>query len=100
LNTKAGFWYNGRNENEFGRIYSIISKGGAVIVRRGKVKWFNENKGYGFIKQEDGKNIYVHYSDIVGCGFRTLSENEKVEYELEEKFNCVQAVRVKTINQE
>ncbi len=68
-------------------------------MRRGKVKWFNENKGYGFIKQEDGKNIYVHYSDIVGCGFRTLSENEDVEYDLEEGFKGVQAVRVKKIVQ-
>ncbi|HMA77188.1 MAG TPA: cold shock domain-containing protein [Candidatus Krumholzibacteriaceae bacterium] len=66
---------------------------------QGKVKWFNENRGYGFIRQEDGKNIYVHYSDIVGEGFRTLSENENVEYELEEKFKGIQAVRVKKINQ-
>ncbi|MCD6379260.1 cold shock domain-containing protein [bacterium] len=68
-------------------------------MRRGKVKWFNENKGYGFIRQEDGENIYVHYSDIIGSGFRTLSENEKVEYELEEKFKGIQAVRVKKISQ-
>jgi len=68
-------------------------------VRRGKVKWFNENKGYGFIRQEDGKNIYVHYSDIVGSGFRTLSENENVEYDLEEGFKGIQAVRVKKIVQ-
>ncbi|MDZ7859438.1 MAG: cold shock domain-containing protein [Candidatus Krumholzibacteriota bacterium] len=68
-------------------------------MMQGKVKWFNENRGYGFIRQEDGKNIYVHYSDIVGEGFRTLSENENVEYELEEKFKGIQAVRVKKINQ-
>ena len=51
----------------------------------GKVKWFNENKGYGFIQQEDdGQDIFVHYSDIEGEGFRTLSEGEDVQYELAE----------------
>jgi CspA family cold shock protein len=53
------------------------------VSETGKIKWFNENKGYGFILQEsDGKDIFVHYSDIVGEGFRTLSEGESVEYEL------------------
>jgi CspA family cold shock protein len=81
------------------RSIQLYRKGDAAIVRRGKVKWFNENKGYGFIRQEDGKNIYVHYSDIVGSGFRTLSENENVEYDLEEGFKGIQAVRVKKIVQ-
>ncbi|MBU8923464.1 MAG: cold-shock protein [Bacteroidales bacterium] len=53
------------------------------MAETGKIKWFNENKGYGFISQDtDGKDVFVHYSDIEGDGFRTLSEGEKVEYEL------------------
>jgi cold shock protein len=49
----------------------------------GKVKWFNENKGYGFIVgEEGGKDIFVHYSEIRDDGYRTLAEGEVVEYEL------------------
>ncbi len=47
----------------------------------GKVKWFNESKGYGFIKQESGRDIFVHYSEIQGDGYRTLAEGETVEFE-------------------
>ncbi|MBN1163252.1 MAG: cold shock domain-containing protein [Candidatus Krumholzibacteriota bacterium] len=64
----------------------------------GKVKWFNENKGYGFIQQEeDGQDIFVHYSDIEGEGFRTLSEGEDVRYELAEGpkgFHATKVVKV------
>lgn len=66
-------------------------------MKHGVVKWFNENKGYGFIRQDDGRNILVHYSDIEGEGFRTLSEGEHVEYELEEKIKGIQAVRVRKL---
>ncbi len=48
----------------------------------GKVKWFNENKGYGFILQDDGRDIFVHYSEIQMEGFRTLNEGETVQFEL------------------
>ncbi len=49
----------------------------------GKVKWFNENKGYGFILSDDGaRDIFVHYSEIRDDGYRTLAEGETVEYEL------------------
>ena len=47
----------------------------------GKVKWFNESKGYGFIKQDSGRDIFVHYSEIQGDGYRTLAEGETVEFE-------------------
>jgi CspA family cold shock protein len=46
------------------------------------VKWFNENKGYGFILGDNGKDIFVHYSEIREDGYRTLAEGETVEYEL------------------
>ncbi len=50
-------------------------------MTHGKVKWFNENKGYGFIEQEDGPDVFVHYTSIEGEGYRTLSEGEEVEFE-------------------
>lgn len=51
---------------------------------RGKVKWFNGDKGYGFITQENGPDLFVHYSEIQGSGFRSLNEGEKVEFEISE----------------
>jgi len=49
---------------------------------RGKVKWFNEKKGYGFIEREDGGDVFVHFSAIKGDGFKTLSEGQAVEFEI------------------
>ena len=52
------------------------------MAQRGTVKWFNEDKGYSFIKPDDGgEDLFVHYSGIVGDGFRSLEEGEKVSYE-------------------
>ena len=48
----------------------------------GKVKWFNNAKGYGFIERDGGSDVFVHYSAIQGDGFRTLAEGAKVSYEL------------------
>ena len=51
---------------------------------RGTVKWFNDNKGFGFIQQEDGPDIFVHFSEIQGDGFKTLNEGDSVEFEIAE----------------
>jgi len=51
-------------------------------VARGKVKWFNNAKGYGFIAREDGPDVFVHYSAIKGDGYRSLDEGEEVEFEI------------------
>ena len=51
-------------------------------MQRGTVKWFNDQKGYGFIAQESGKDIFVHHKDIQGTGFKTLSEGQAVEFEI------------------
>jgi len=60
-------------------------KGGVVAVKAsGTVKWFNEAKGYGFIAQDSGEDIFVHYSAIKGEGFRTLNEGDKVEFEVQQ----------------
>ena len=48
----------------------------------GKVKWFNNAKGYGFIGREDGPDVFVHYSAILGEGYRSLTEEDRVEFEI------------------
>ena len=48
----------------------------------GTVKWFNESKGYGFITKEDGGDVFVHYSEIMGDGFRSLSQGQEVNFEV------------------
>jgi cold shock protein len=50
--------------------------------KQGKVKWFNNSKGYGFIEQPEGGDVFVHYSAIQGQGFKTLDEGQVVEFEL------------------
>ncbi len=61
---------------------------------RGKVKWFNDAKGYGFIEQESGSDIFVHYTAITMEGFKTLAENQAVEYEVVEGPRGPQAANV------
>lgn len=60
----------------------------------GVVKWFNADKGYGFLRQEDGADVFVHYSAIQGAGFRTLEEGERVEFEITEGQKGKQASNV------
>lgn len=49
----------------------------------GTIKWFNEKKGYGFIQQDDGGDLFVHYTALSGSGFRTLYEGQRVQFEVE-----------------
>lgn len=64
------------------------------MVFTGTVKWFNEAKGYGFIRRDDGPDLFVHYTNIEGSGFRTLKEDDKVEFEVNEGPKGLQAVKV------
>jgi cold shock protein len=67
------------------------------MMQRGKVKWFNESKGFGFIKQEEGPDVFVHYSNIIGNGFKTLKEDDEVEFELNEGAKGPQAIKVSKV---
>jgi CspA family cold shock protein len=51
-------------------------------MAKGKVKWFNEQKGFGFIEQEGGTDVFVHYSSLKGEGFKTLAEGDAVEFDV------------------
>jgi CspA family cold shock protein len=59
-------------------------EGCAVMAFGGKVKWFNESKGYGFIQQDNGPDVFVHYSSISGDGFKPLAEGQRVSFEITE----------------
>ena len=60
----------------------------------GKVKWFNAEKGYGFIESDDGGDVFVHFSAIQGEGFKTLEEGQNVEFEVVEGNRGLQAANV------
>jgi len=61
---------------------------------KGTVKWFNDAKGYGFIQQDDGDDVFVHFSAIEGTGFRTLAEGQTVEFEVRPTNAGLQATKV------
>jgi CspA family cold shock protein len=55
-----------------------------VMAYEGKVKWFNEAKGFGFIQQDNGPDVFVHYSSVQGNGFKTLAEGQRVQFDIVE----------------
>jgi len=63
-------------------------------MRKGTVKWFNNQKGYGFICDEDKKDVFVHYSGILNDGFKTLEEGAEVEFEIQDGPKGPQAINV------
>ena len=65
--------------------------------KQGTVKWFNSSKGYGFISQENGEDVFVHFQSIVSDGYKTLNENDRVEFLVSEGQKGPQASDVKVI---
>lgn len=63
----------------------------------GKVKWFDEKKGFGFIERSDGSDVFVHFRAITGQGFKTLTEGQEVEFEVEQGQKGPQAVNVRVM---
>ena len=65
---------------------------------QGTVKWFNADKGFGFISQEDGEDLFVHYSEIQDTGYRTLEEGAIVEFDITQGKKGMQASAVKVVD--
>lgn len=63
----------------------------------GRVKWFDEKKGFGFIEREDGNDVFVHFRSIEGNGFKTLAEGQQVEFDVEDGPKGPQAANVKPV---
>jgi len=61
---------------------------------KGHVKWFNDRKGFGFVSQENGEDVFVHYSSISGDGFKSLAEGDAVEFEVVKGPNGLQAANL------
>ena len=66
-------------------------------MAEGTVKWFNDAKGFGFIQQDDGPDVFVHFSQILGDGFKTLQEGARVEFDVVEGKKGHQAANVKKL---
>lgn len=76
---------------------AVSCPSGGRVVAEGTVKWFDGNKGYGFIEQENGDDVFVHYAEIEGEGFKNLEENERVSFNVVETPKGLQAVKVKKL---
>ncbi len=76
----------------------IEARPGGYTMNTGKVKWFNAEKGYGFITGEDGKDIFVHYSSINADGYKTLEEGQTVTYDVVESNRGQQASKVTVVS--
>ena len=60
----------------------------------GTVKWFNDSKGFGFITSDEGEDVFVHHTEIIGTGFRSLDENQRVSFEIKQGPKGPQAIGV------
>ena len=78
-------------------IITYFTTQGGMIMCTGKVKWFNAEKGYGFITTDEGKDVFVHYSSIQAEGFRSLEEGQTVTFDVVEGDRGQQAANVKVV---
>jgi CspA family cold shock protein len=90
LTCQAGGWYIQKVRK--GLHFILKMKG--MCLMQGKVKWFNAEKGYGFIEREDGGDVFVHFSAIQTEGFKTLDEGQDVEFDIVEGARGPQAANV------
>ena len=91
--SKKNVTYPPEQETEF--IYYLLQE--SANMANGIVKWFNDSKGFGFIEQEDGKDVFVHHSNINKSGFKSLEEGERVTFEVEEGQKGPSAVNVTSL---
>jgi CspA family cold shock protein len=80
------------------RVVDLQVKGRYKQVTQGTVKFFNNEKGYGFISREDGEDVFVHYSNIAGDGYRSLVEGQAVEFEVGPGRKGPEALNVRATN--
>ncbi len=66
-------------------------------MEQGTVKWFNGAKGYGFISRQSGEDVFVHFKEIIGEGYKTLNEGDKVQFEVEQGPKGLQASKVQKV---
>jgi cold shock protein len=79
------------------RAVSGFTRGEAARMAKGKVKWFNDAKGYGFIEQDGGEDVFVHFSAITMDGFKTLAEGQVVEFEIKTGDKGLHAANVQRV---
>jgi CspA family cold shock protein len=77
---------------------NLRRKGVRDRMANGVVKWFNDSKGYGFIQQDGGDDVFVHFSAIQGSGFKTLAEGDQVTFEVQQGPKGLQAANVVKVN--
>ena len=76
------------------RAHAVSHAGGSDGRRQGAVKWFNANKGYGFIQTEEGEDLFVHFSAIQADGYRSLTDGDRVEFDVVDSNKGRQAANV------
>jgi CspA family cold shock protein len=100
LNWREGFVLKGRSIClsgilKYGTMRKFRKEG--TTVANGVVKWFNSSKGYGFIEQEDGPDVFVHHTGINAAGFKTLNEGDRVTFDIEQGKKGPSAVNVTVV---
>ena len=86
--------YKRRNERHSIHLICVLTQEVYQLRSKGRVKWFNERRGYGFIEQADGDDLFVHYSAIQTEGFKTLEEGQEVEFDIVDGPKGLQAANV------
>jgi CspA family cold shock protein len=76
---------------------TVVGAEGGAVVAEGVVKWFSNEKGYGFIAQPDSEDVFVHFSAIQADGYKSLTEGQKVEFEITEGPKGKQAANVRIV---